>query len=103
MTTDNENRRHEHIDEMQRLYKQRPYGDQELAKLLGTGRENIFRIRKLMEERMGVPIQPDPDQRGRYFIPKEFTISHIPLNRIEAAQLYLAGRRLQRLCLARAV
>lgn len=95
MTTENENRRHEFIDEMQRLYKQSPYSDQELADRLGTDRTNIFRIRKQMNERMGIPIEPDPNQRGRYFIPKEYTISHIPLNRIEAAQLYLAGRRLQ--------
>jgi CRISPR-associated endonuclease/helicase Cas3 len=95
MTTDNENRRHEHIYEMQILYKQRPHSDQELADRLGTDRTNIFRIRKLMNEQIGIPIEPDPNQRGRYFIPKDFTISHIPLNRIEAAQLYLAGRRLQ--------
>lgn len=95
MTTENENRRHEFIDEMQRLYKQSPFSDQELADRLGTDRTNIFRIRKLMEEQMGIPIQPDMNKRGRYFIPKEYTISHIPLNRIEAAQLYLAGRRLQ--------
>ncbi|MBX3053678.1 MAG: CRISPR-associated helicase Cas3' [Caldilineaceae bacterium] len=95
MATDNENRRHEHIHAMQRLYKQRSFSDQELAERLETDRTNVFRIRKLMEEQMGIPIEPDPNQRGKYFIPKEFTISHIPLNRIEAVQLYLAGRRLQ--------
>ncbi len=95
MTRDNENRRHELIHEMQRLYKQRPYSDQELADRLETDRTNIHRIRKVMSKQMGIPIEPDPTQRGRYFIPKEFTISHIPLNRIEAAELYIAGRRLQ--------
>lgn len=95
MTTEHENRRHELIHEMERLYKQRPYNDQELAKLLDTDRTNIFRIRRMMNEKMGIPIEPDAKQRGHYYIPKAYTISHIPLNRSEAAQLYLAGRRLQ--------
>jgi len=53
MSTDNENRRHELIDEMQRLYQQHPHSDQELADRLGTDRTNIYRIRRLMDEQMG--------------------------------------------------
>jgi CRISPR-associated endonuclease/helicase Cas3 len=95
MSTENENRRHEFIHEMARLYKQRPYSDQDLADLLDTDRTNIYRIRRMMNEKMGIPIEPDRNQRGHYYIPKEYTISHIPLTRSEATQLYLAGRRLQ--------
>lgn len=93
--SNHENRRHELIYEMERLYLQHPFSDAELGERLGTDRSNVHRIRKIMTEKMGIPIEADPTRRGRYFLPKRYSISHIPLSREQAAVLYLGARRLQ--------
>ena len=87
-------RRSELIQEMARLYTERPYSDVEMSKALETDRSNIYRIRQQMEE-MGMPITPAPDVRGKYYIPRSYRLNHILLKQTEAAALYLAGRRLQ--------
>ncbi len=88
-------RRYTYIHEMERLYLQGPHSDSEIAAYLGTDRTNVYRIRRIMTEDMGIAIEPDPRQRGRYFISREHSLVHIPLSREQAAALYLAGRRMQ--------
>ncbi|MCB0200003.1 MAG: CRISPR-associated endonuclease Cas3'', partial [Anaerolineae bacterium] len=88
-------KRYQYIYEMERLYLQRPFSDKEMGDRLGTDRTNIYRIRKIMEEFMGIPITEHPTERSKYYIPSDYSITHIPLSREQAAALYLAARRLQ--------
>jgi CRISPR-associated endonuclease/helicase Cas3 len=88
-----ERNRHHLIDEMERLYLQRAWSDQEMADRVGTGRENVWRIRtQVMEARMGIPFITE---NGRHRIDATFYTSHIKLKPAEAMALYIAGRRLQ--------
>ena len=51
-----ERNRHQHIDEMERLYLDRAWSDQEMADRLGTDRTNVWKIRtRVMEAQMGIP------------------------------------------------
>lgn len=82
----------ERLEELKRLYIQRAYTDMELAEKLGVSRETIFRDRKDLS--LEYPIEPD--EQGRYHIPKNKLISEIKLNLHEALTLYLAGRKTSR-------
>ncbi|GIV76691.1 MAG: hypothetical protein KatS3mg050_1085 [Litorilinea sp.] len=84
-----------YIYEMERLYRQGAYSDAELGERLGTDRTNIYRIRKLMTEELGLAIVAHPEERGKYYLLPGHELAHIFLSREEAAALYLAGRRLQ--------
>lgn len=90
-----EYQRYEFIYEMERKYLERAWSDAEMAADLGTDRTNVFRIRKLMMERMLIPIEEHPTLRGKYYIHPEYSITHIPFSREQMAALYLAARRLQ--------
>lgn len=91
----NEYQRYEFIYEMERLYLQGAFSDEEMSERLGTDRTNVWRIRKLMSEKMGIPIDPHPTERGKWYIHPDYSITHIPFNREQMVALYLAGRRLQ--------
>lgn len=82
----------ERLEEMKRLYIQRAFTDMELADKLGVSRETIFRDRK--DLMLDYPVEPD--EQGRYHIPKTKLISEIKLNLHEALTLYLAGRKTSR-------
>jgi predicted DNA-binding transcriptional regulator YafY len=90
-----EYQRYEFIYEMERKYLERAWSDLEMAADLGTDRTNVFRIRKVMTEKMGIPIDPHPTERGKWYIHPDYSITHIPFNREQMADLYLALRRLQ--------
>lgn len=90
-----EYQRYEFIYEMERLYLQAAFSDEEMGERLGTDRSNVWRIRKLMIDKMGIPIDPHPTERGKWYIHLDYSITHIPLSREQMAALYLAGRRLQ--------
>jgi len=90
-----EYQRYQFIYEMEHRYLLRSYSDQEMGDELGTVRDNIFRIRKLMTEQLGIPIEPFPDKRGQYYIHPDYSIRHIPFSQEQMVALYLAGRRLQ--------
>ncbi len=82
----------ERLEEMKRLYIQRAYTDIDLAKKLGVSRETIFRDRKDLT--LDYPVEPD--EEGRWHIPRSKLISEIKLNLHEALTLYLAGRKASR-------
>lgn len=90
-----EYQRYEFIYEMERLYLQAPFSDQEMGERLGTDRTNIWRIRNLMIDKMYIPIEQHPTERGKWYIHPDYSITHIPFNREQMAALYLAARRLQ--------
>jgi CRISPR-associated endonuclease/helicase Cas3 len=90
-----EYQRYEFIYDMERLYLQAPFSDEEIGERLGTDRSNVWRIRKIMTEKMAIPIDPHPTERGKWYIHPEYSITHIPFNREQMAALYLAARRLQ--------
>ncbi|RIK39306.1 MAG: hypothetical protein DCC55_18525 [Chloroflexi bacterium] len=66
-----------------------------MGERLGTDRTNIWRIRKLMMDKMYIPIEQHPTERGKWYIHPEYSITHIAFSREQMAALYLAGRRLQ--------
>ncbi len=80
------------LEEMKRLYIQGAYTDIQLADRLGVSRETIFRDRKDLT--LVYPVEPD--EQGRYYIPRSKLISEIKLNLHEALTLYLAGRKTSR-------
>ena len=82
----------ERLEEMKRLYVQRAYTDIELAEKLEVSRETIFRDRKDLT--LEYPVEPD--DQGRYHIPRTKLISEIKVNLHEALALYLAARRVSR-------
>jgi len=86
-----EYQRYECIYEMERLYLQEPFSDEAMGERLGTDRSNIWRIRKIMIEKMGIPIDPHPTERGKWYIHPDYSITHIPFNREQMAALYLAA------------
>jgi predicted DNA-binding transcriptional regulator YafY len=88
-------KRNEYIHEMERLYIERAYSDIEMGKVLGTDRTNVNRIRRLMEQEMGIPFYLESP--GRYRIDPQHRIHLIPLNPQETLSLYLGARRLQQL------
>lgn len=90
-----EYRRYELIYEMERKYLERAWSDTEMAAELDTDRTNIFCIRKMMTEKMVIPIDEHPTLRGKYYIHPDYSITHIPFSREQMASLYLAVRRLQ--------
>lgn len=90
-----EYQRYEFIYEMERLYLQEPFSDEAIGERLGTDRTNAWRIRRIMIEKMGIPIDPHPTERGKWYIHPDYSITHIPFKREQMAALYLAARRLQ--------
>ena len=90
-----EYQRYEFIYEMERLYLQEPFSDEAMGERLGTDRSNVWRIRRMMTEKMGIPIDPHPTERGKWYIHPDYSITHIPFSREQMAALYLAARRLQ--------
>jgi CRISPR-associated endonuclease/helicase Cas3 len=82
----------ERLEELKRLYVQRAYTDIELAEKLGVTRETIFRDRKDLT--LAYPVEPD--ENGRYHIPRAKLISEIKVNLHEALTLYLAARKTSR-------
>lgn len=90
-----EYQRYEFIYEMERLYLQEAFSDDAMGERLGTDRSNVWRIRRMMTEKMGIPIDPHPTERGKWYIHPDYSITHIPLSREQMAALYLAARRLQ--------
>lgn len=88
-----ERNRHALIDQMERLYLDRAWTDQEMAERVGTGRENVWRIRtRVMETKMDIPFI---HENGRYRIDRTAYIANIKLTPPEALALYIGGRRLQ--------
>ena len=81
--------RAERLTEMKWRYIQRAYSDIELAELLGTRRETIFRDRKELESQYPF-IQ---DDKGRWKIDRSRFISEIKVNLHEALTLYLSARK----------
>jgi CRISPR-associated endonuclease/helicase Cas3 len=90
-----EYQRYEFIYEMERLYLQEAFSDEAMGERLGTDRSNVWRIRRMMTEKMGIPIDPHPTERGKWYIHPDYSITHIPFSREQMAALYLAARRLQ--------
>lgn len=89
-----ERNRHALIEEMERLYLDRAWSDQEMADRVGTGRENVWKIRtKEMEAKMGIPFITEDG--GRHRIDRTAYVAHIRLTPPEALALYIGGRRLQ--------
>ncbi len=89
-----ERNRHALIEEMERLYLDRAWSDQEMADRIGTGRENVWKIRtKEMEAKMGIPFITEDG--GRHRIDRTAYVAHIRLTPPEALALYIGGRRLQ--------
>lgn len=89
-----ERNRHALINEMEHLYLQRAWSDQEMADHIGTDRTNVYRIRtKVMERKMQIPFIEE--ERGRYRIDPTFYVANIKFKPTEALALYIAGRRLQ--------
>lgn len=89
-----ERNRHALIDEMEHLYLQRAWSDQEMAEQIGTDRTNVYRIRtKVMEKKMKISFIEE--ERGRYRIDRTFYVANIKLKPAEALALYIGGRRLQ--------
>lgn len=76
-------------------YLDRPYSDTELGEEFNTTRGNIWRIRKVMLEELEIPLQESVEQRGKYFLRKDFQMRYIHFSPEEMASLYLAARRLQ--------
>lgn len=88
-----ERNRHALIDEMERLYLDRAWSDTEMAEKVGTGRENVWKIRtKVMEAKMGIPFI---SENGRHRIDRTAYIANIKLTPPETLALYIGGRRLQ--------
>ncbi len=82
----------ERLTELKRRYIQRAYSDIELAEILGTRRETIYRDRKELESEYPF-IQ---DERGRWKIDRTKLISEIKVSLHEALVLYLAARKASR-------
>lgn len=88
-----ERNRHALIDQMERLYRDRAWSDQEMADAVGTGRENVWKIRtSVMEAKMGIPFITE---NGRHRIDRTAYVINIRLTPSEALALYIGGRRLQ--------
>lgn len=88
-----ERNRHALIDQMERLYLDRAWSDAEMAERVGTGRENVWKIRtKEMEAKMGIPFI---SENGRHRIDRTAYIANIKLTPAETIALYIGGRRLQ--------
>ncbi len=82
----------ERLTELKRRYIQRAWTDQELAELLGTRRETIYRDRKELEtEYPFLEVE-----RGRWRIDRTKLISEIKVGLHEALMLYLAARKASR-------
>ena len=79
----------ERLLEMERLYSQRAYTDQELAERMGVDRTTIYRSRRELEQR--IPFIEE--ESGRWKIDKSSYLSSIRLNLTEALVLYLAARK----------
>ena len=75
-------------------YLDRPYGNTELGKLLGTDRTNVWRIKEVMES-LEIPVRESTEQPNKYFIPKNFQMRYIHFTPDEMATLYLGARRMQ--------
>ena len=88
-----ERNRHDLINQMERLYLDRAWSDQEMADRVGTGRENVWKIRtKVMELKMGIPFFTE---NGRHRIDRTAYVANIKLTPSETLALYIGGRRLQ--------
>lgn len=80
----------ERLAEMERLYYQRAYSDQEMAQRLNVDRSTAFRCRRELERTIPfVEVEP-----GRWRIDRTRYLSAIRLNLSEALALYLGARRL---------
>lgn len=91
--TNSERNRHALIDDMERLYLDRAWSDQEMAERVGTDRTNVWKIRtQVMEAKMGIPFLTE---NGRHRIDRTAYVANIRLTPAEALSLYLGGRRLQ--------
>lgn len=82
----------ERLTEMKRLYIHRAYSDIEMAEKLSVDRTTIYRDR--VELTTEYPVEPDNE--GRYHIPRTKLISEIKVNLHEALTLYLAARKTSR-------
>lgn len=86
-------KRTELIHEMEHLYTDQAYSDQEIARRLQTDRTNIYKIRRYMSETMNIDFIEEGN--GRYRIDKLRRTHYIPFKPAELLALYLGGRRLQ--------
>lgn len=91
--TSNERNRHALIDQMEHLYLDRAWSDQEMAERVETDRTNVWRIRtKVMEAKMDIPFITE---NGRHRIDRTAYVANIRLTPPETLALYIGGRRLQ--------
>jgi predicted DNA-binding transcriptional regulator YafY len=79
----------ERLREMERLYFQNSYTDQELAGRLGVARTTIFRYRTELEQQLPFV----EEEQGRWKLDRQRYLSSIRVNMSEALTLYLAARR----------
>jgi CRISPR-associated endonuclease/helicase Cas3 len=82
----------ERLREMERLYVQRAFSDQEMADRLEVDRTTVFRHRVELEEEYPFTVTED----GRHRIDRSKYLSGIKVNLHEALALYLAARRVSR-------
>lgn len=88
-----ERNRHALIDDMERLYLDRAWSDQEMADQIETDRTNVWKIRtQVMEAKMGIPFI---SENGSHRIDRTAYIVNIKLTPPETVALYIGGRRLQ--------
>lgn len=84
--------RAERLREMELLYVQRAFSDQEMAERLGVTRSTVWKDRELLGGQ-GLFVA---DEHGRWRIDRRRYISEVRLNLYEALALYLAARRATR-------
>lgn len=84
--------RAERLLEMERLYVQRGFSDQEMAERLGVTRSTVWKDRQKLADKVVMY----EDGSGRYRIDRRHYISEVRLNLFEALTLYLAARRASR-------
>ncbi len=88
--------RAQRLREMERLYLERAWTDQEIAKELGVRRETVYEDRIALQNEDQLPIIEVEGERGRYRIDRSNYLSNIRVNLHEALALYLAMRRVSR-------
>ncbi len=88
--------RAQRLREMERLYLERAYTDQEMADLLGVRRETAYEDRITLETEDEIPFSEIEGERGRRRIDRTKYLPNIRVNLHEALALYLAMRRVAR-------
>ncbi len=88
--------RAQRLREMERLYMERAYTDQEIAEVLGVRRETAYEDRITLETDDEIPFIEVEGERGRRRIDRTKYLPNIRVNLHEALALYLAMRRVSR-------